>query len=120
MVRSTSCQRSSDSASGRRMDRPAVLIKMSPPPRRCSTSAARGASGPRTGRAPPVVVNQDAPPAEALTAVGDQRVDGIQIGQVAGDRRGVAAVFGDAADQLVEQILTAGAPAPGGGGGGGA
>ncbi|CFS57024.1 Uncharacterised protein [Mycobacterium tuberculosis] len=39
MVRSTSCQRSSDSASGRRIDRPALLIRMSIPPMRFSTSS---------------------------------------------------------------------------------
>ena len=64
--------------------------------------------GQRPADGPAGVVDQDVHPAETLLDVGDQRVDGIQIGQVAGDRRRVAAVCGDAADQLVQQILAAG------------
>ncbi len=56
----------------------------------------------------PALLIRDVHSAETLLDVGDQRVDGVQVGQVAGDRYRVAAAFGDAADQLVEQILAAG------------
>ena len=56
MVRSTSCQRSSDSASGRRMDRPALLIKMSTPPRRCSTSTTSASTASRSDRSQEIAV----------------------------------------------------------------
>ena len=64
--------------------------------------------GQRPADGPPGVVDQDVHSAETLLDVGGQRVDGVQIGQVAGDRCRVAAVLGDPADQLVEQILAAG------------
>ena len=49
-MRSTSCQRSSDSASGRRIDLPALLIRMSMPPSSRSTSATSSSTASRSDR----------------------------------------------------------------------
>ena len=64
MVRSTSCQRSRDSASGRRIERPALLTRMSTPPKRCSTTAASSSTASRSDRSQGSAV--EVPPAPAM------------------------------------------------------
>ena len=77
MVRSMSCQRSSDSSSGL--------------PDRL------------TG-----VVDQDVDAAQVLLDLGDEVVDGVQVGQIAGVRVAPSPPdCGDAVDELVEQLLAA-------------
>ena len=76
-MRSTSCQRSSDSASGRRIDLPALLI-------------------------------EDVDAAEVAFHGGDQFVDRVELGQIAGVGLRFAACVDDAVDDVVEQVLSAG------------
>ena len=56
MVRSTSCQRSSDSASERRMERPALFTRMSAPPNRCSTMSQSPSTASRSDRSHAIAV----------------------------------------------------------------
>ena len=70
--------------------------------------------GQRPADGPPGVVDQDVDAAEVFLDLGDECVDGVQIGQVAGVRLGGAAGGGDPVDQCVQQFPAAGGDHHGG------